>query len=296
MVIVLNAGSGAGGADDARTILDPILAEGNIAAEYVVLSPTLNLRAALDDALRTPAEAVVAGGGDGTVNSVADIIHDRDVPLGVLPLGTLNHFARDLGIPVELAEAARVLVNGQRRRVDAAAVNDRVFVNNSSVGLYARVVALRTRYKARGPAKWLVASWATLSVARRSRPLRVRIEVDGRAVVRTTPLLFIGNNAYRMEGLQAGGRDAMDTGRLALYVVKTDGVLNLLRLAWRVVLGTAHDSRELAMVSVATARIELADGSARDQVTVAIDGEVTPIELPLEYRSMPGALEVLVPA
>jgi diacylglycerol kinase family enzyme len=295
MIVVLNAGSGAGAADAARALVEPVFAAAGIASEFVMLDGEADLRSQLAAALETPAYAVVAAGGDGTVNSVADAIRGHAVSFGVLPLGTLNHFARDLGIPLELADAAEVIAAGHTIPVDAGEVNGRVFLNNSSVGLYARIVALRERYQARGPAKWLVAAWATLNVLRRSRPLLVRIHVDGHEVVRRTPLIFIGNNEYRMEGLQAGSRGSIARGLLALYVVKTDGQWKLLRLAWRVLCGTAQQSGELAMITVREARIELPAGTHRRTISVAIDGELTAIDVPLEYRSMPAQFNVFVP-
>jgi diacylglycerol kinase family enzyme len=295
IVVVLNTGSGGGAAEAARDVLRPIFSDAGIATDYVMLDGDTDLRAALDEALTTPADGVVAGGGDGTVNSVADAIRGRGVALGVLPLGTLNHFARDLGIPQELAAAAAVIADGHTIPVDAGEVNGRIFLNNSSVGLYARIVSLRERYHARGPAKWLVATWATMNVLRRSRPLVVRIKVDGREVIRRTPLIFIGNNEYRMEGLQAGSRESLTGGSLALYVVKTDGQWRLLRLAWRVVVGTARQSGELAMVAVSEAMIDVPAGGNRQTVSVAIDGEVTAVDFPLEYRSLPVMFQVFVP-
>ena len=295
IIVVLNAGSGSGTAETAQDVLTPTFLAGGLAPQFIVLAAGVDLKGELEAALQAPVYAVVAGGGDGTVNSVADIIRGREIALGVLPLGTLNHFARDLGIPLELPAAVQVIVDGHTTAIDAAEVNGRVFVNNSSVGLYARIVALRERYHARGPAKWIVAAWATMTVLRRSRPLLVQIEVEGRQVLRRTPLIFIGNNEYRMSGLQAGGRESLARGTLAVYVVKTDGQWKLLRLAWRVVSGTARQSGELAMVTALQARIDVPSGGRRSSIPVAIDGEVAPIELPLEYRALPAAFRVFVP-
>ncbi|MCC7051877.1 MAG: NAD(+)/NADH kinase [Gemmatimonadaceae bacterium] len=295
IIVVLNPGSGGGTASSAQAELQPILAGGGFSPEFVLLDGARDLREQLDPVLRTPAAAILVGGGDGTISSVADVIHGRGLRLGVLPLGTLNHFARDLGIPQDLASAAALVVAGHTMPVDAASVNDRVFLNNSSVGLYARIVALRERYGARGPRKWLVATWATFNVMRRSHTLLARMEVDGRAVLRETSLIFIGNNEYRMAGLDAGTRASLATGTLALYVVKAAGEWNLLKLVWHIVSGSARQSDDLEMLTATSTRIDAPAGHHRHHVSVAIDGELVPMSLPLEYRILPAAFEVFVP-
>lgn len=294
-LVILNGGSGAGGAGDARDIVVRVLGARGISAHCETLEDVTDLDATVARAVQGGVTLVVAGGGDGTVNAVANAIRPHDVQFGVLPLGTLNHFARDLGIPLELEAALEVIADGHTAAVDAAEVNGRLFLNNSSVGMYPRIVRLRERYKGRRLGKWVVAAWATMRVTRTGRPLRVQLRAEGAEVTRITPLVFVGNNAYRMAGLDAGSRESLQEGTLGLYVVKTMGQWRLLRLVWRILARTAQRSGELAMVRTPAATIDVPADASVARLEVALDGEVVFLDLPLAYRSLPGALTVCVP-
>ena len=296
VTVVMNAGSGDGSAEQAAEMFERLFVEAGRQLSVVMLKPGVDLQQELDSAIANGASVIVAGGGDGTVNSVANAIAGHDVTLGVLPLGTLNHFARDLGIPMDLEQAARVILAGHTVQVDAGWVNGRVFLNNSSVGLYPRIVQLRERYRARGIEKWIVAAWATLRVTRQQKPLRMTIAADGREVVRTTPLIFIGNNEYRMAGFDAGSRESVRGGNLALYVVKASGRWHLFQLVWRILTATAAESGALAMATATSATIDVPFDDRITQLAVAVDGEVTTLDLPLRYAIRPRALRVIVPA
>src|SRR5439155_15163527 len=129
-----------------------------------------------DAAVEAGCRILVAGGGDGTVNALAGAVVGRDVRFGVLPLGTLNHFAKDLGIPLDLAAAVDVVLDGRVQSVDVGEVNGRVFINNTSIGVYPRIVELRNRHRGSGMAKWAAALWATLAVLLHPPLLGVRIQ------------------------------------------------------------------------------------------------------------------------
>ena len=105
----------------------------------------------------------MAGGGDGTVNTVASAVIDTDKTFGVLPLGTLNHFAKDLHIPLDLEAAARTIIAGHTTQVDVGEVNDEIFLNNSSLGLYPRLVQKRKKKQRLGSRKWAAFFWAAIS-------------------------------------------------------------------------------------------------------------------------------------
>jgi diacylglycerol kinase family enzyme len=234
---------------------------------------------------------LIAGGGDGTINTAASVILGRPVQLGVLPLGTLNHFAKDLGIPLELDAAAEVVLNGRECRVDVGEVNGRIFINNSSLGLYPAIVRLRERHQASGLGKWVAALWASLTVMRRNPFMAVRILAEGETVVRRTPFVFVGNNEYRMAGLGAASRDSLAAGHLAVYVLNADRREGLLRLGLQVLLRGAEQVKELDLLTVEEATIEM----RRPRLQVALDGEVVVLQSPLEYRIRPSALQVMVP-
>ena len=296
VAVVLNSGSGDGSAAEAKQLLERLFTEADWEFQFVVPEEGGDLRTALDRVIADGVDIVIAGGGDGTVNSVVNAIAGRGITLGVLPLGTLNHFAKDLGVPIVLEDAARVILAGHTVQVDVGEVNGRLFLNNSSVGLYPRIVLLRERYRARGIEKWVVAAWATMRVTRQQKPLRVQIEAAGREAQGTTPLIFIGNNEYRMAGFDAGSRESLRGGTLAIYVVKASGRWRLFQLIWRILVGTATESGALAMATATEATINVPLDNRVTQLAVAVDGEVTTLDLPLHYAIKPLALRVLTPA
>jgi diacylglycerol kinase family enzyme len=291
IAVVLNAASGHGGGAEAADQLGKIFASAGRKADITLSHSGSELSAAAKAAVERGCSTLVAGGGDGTINTAAAAAVGRDVTLGVLPLGTLNHFAKDLGIPTELEAAAQVVLDGVIRRVDVGEVNGRVFLNNSSLGLYPAIVRLRERYQETGRGKWIAALWASLIVLRRHPFMAVRITAEDQAIVRRTPFVFVGNNEYQMAGLEAGSRETIATGRLAVYVMNAERRRGLLRLAWDVFRQGVEPVKELDLLAVEEATIE----TRNPRLPVALDGEVVPLHSPLHYRVRAGALRVHVP-
>jgi diacylglycerol kinase family enzyme len=291
VAVVLNESSGTGDCAPRAKRMEEILAQAGREGRVTVAHSGEELRTAMESAVQGGCELLVAGGGDGTINTAASVLMGHDIPLGVLPLGTLNHFAKDLAIPLELDDAAKVALEGAVCRVDVGEVNGRIFLNNSSIGVYPAIVRLRERYQATGLGKWVAALWASLVVLRRNPFMAVRITVDEAATVRRTPFVFIGNNEYRMAGLQAGSRDSLVGKHLAVYVLNAERRIGLLRLGWQVLRQGVDQVKELDLLTVDAATIE----TRRPLLSVALDGEVVPLRSPLEYRIRPGALSVRVP-
>ena len=292
IAVVLNDSSGKGDCTEAAKRLSEIFAAAGREAQVVVAHGGSELSSAMKQAVEGGCEILVAGGGDGTINTAAQAVIGRDVRLGVLPMGTLNHFAKDLGIPLELEAAAQVILGGIECQVDVGEVNGRLFLNNSSLGVYPAIVRLRERYQSSGSGKWIAMLWASLAVLRRNPFLAVRIVAEGEAIVRRTPLLFVGNNEYRMTGFEAGSRDTLNSGRLALYVLNAGRRVGLLRLAVQTLLKGPEQVQELDLLTVSEATIE----SRRGRMQVATDGEVVMLAPPLTYRIRPAALRVYVTA
>lgn len=288
---VLNDASGSGDGTAAAKRLEEIFAAAGREARITVARSGSELRQAAERAIKEGCDSLIAGGGDGTINTCASAALERGIPLGVVPLGTLNHFAKDLGIPLELEEAAKVILEGVVCKVDVGEVNGRIFLNNSSIGVYPAIVRLRERYQKTGWGKWVAALWAGLTVMRRNPFLGVRIRAEGETIVRRTPFVFIGNNEYRMEGLNAGARDSLAGGQLALYVLNAERRAGLLRLAWQVFRRGVDEVKELDLLGVGEATIE----TRRAHLQVALDGEVVPMVSPLEYRIRQAGLQVYVP-
>jgi diacylglycerol kinase family enzyme len=290
IAVVLNGSSGQGTAAKVADRLREIFAAAGREARITPARPGSEINAAMRRAVDDGCDTLVAGGGDGTINCGASAVVGREIPLGVLPLGTLNHFAKDLGIPLELEEAVKVVLDGIVCKVDVGEVNGRIFLNNSSLGVYPAIVRLRDKYRATFRGKWLAALWAGLTVMRRNPFMAVRIVVEGEKIVRRTPLVLVANNEYQMSGMNAGTRESLARGHLALYVINAEQRPGLLRLAWEVFLKGAEQAKEVDLIIVDDATIE----TRRPRLQVATDGEVFTLDSPLNYRIRPAALRVYV--
>lgn len=294
IAVIVNGSAGAGHDEGQAAQLREKFAAHKMDAQVTLAGSGDELIAAAERALAQGTRVVVAGGGDGTVNAVASVlVRDADVAFGVLPLGTLNHFAKDAGVPLQLDAAIANIAHGRPRRVDIGEVNGRIFLNNSSLGLYPDIVHDRERQQERlGRGKWLAACWATFSTLKRFPFLTVRLRLDdGTDHLRSTPFVFIGNNEYSMQGFSIGARPALDGGRLSLYVAQRPGRLGLLRLAWCALRGRLAQERDFDVLGARSMLIE----TRQPRVRVATDGEVSIMLSPLHYRIRPGALNVIVP-
>lgn len=290
--VVVNGSAGSGHDHDMAHFLRGQFRDAGLDAIVTLASDGAALADAARQALDDGAAIVVGGGGDGTINAVASVLAGTGVPFGVLPLGTLNHFAKDIGMPMALDAAIRAIASGRRTQVDVGEVNGRIFLNNSSLGLYPDIVHDREKQQRRlGRGKWLSAVWASISALRRYPFLSVRLKVEGQRLARRTPFVFIGNNEYTMQGLSIGERARLDEGMLSLYVAQHPGRLGLLRFALRALMGRLRDERDFDVLLAP----ELEIVTRRRRIMVATDGEVNLMQTPLRYRVRPGALTVIVP-
>ena len=235
-------------------------------------------------------DVIVAAGGDGTVSSVAAQIVGCDVALGVLPLGTLNHFAHDLGVSLNLEEAAAAICSGEVRAVDVVSVNERIFINNSSLGLYADQVRLRQVWRKR-IGRWPALILASIITLARFRFLRITAQFNGRSINRRCPLTLISNNEYKLEPGNLTERKQMDGGRLGIYLLRDEGRAGLLRITLH---SFVHKLEEAESFENDTAA-EVIITTKQKRIHVALDGEVCKLHSPLRYSSIPGGLRVVVP-
>ena len=274
-----------------RAGLVKALADAGIEAEVQMVSGG-QIQAAAEAAVRTKIDLLIAGGGDGTISTVAGVLVDKPLPLGVLPLGTLNHFAKDLGIPTEIDSAIRVLGEQNIESIDVGQVNDRVFINNSSLGMYPQLVIDRdSQQRNYGMSKWPAMFLAMIKVLRRFPLVEVTVTTDEKTVRRKTPLVFIGNNRYQLDLFQIGKRTCLKQGELSLYVATAQTRWGVFKLCLHALLGTLRQSRDFETVCVGSCQI----GSRRHRMHVAVDGEVIRGSPPLDYRIRAGALRVCVP-
>lgn len=298
MAVILNMAAGStegGAAEELRRVLGGHFAAHGIDATLTfVAGPAIGeaARHALERVRNHELDAIVAGGGDGSIRAVASVLSDSDVPMGIVPLGTYNHFARDLAIPTEMDAAVAVIAAGVTRRIDVGEVNGRVFINNSSIGLYPTLVVVRTerRNGTRLP-KWIATLLAAPRLIRSLPVFRLTICAEDWTEPLRSPFVFVGNNEYSLSVPAFGQRATLDRGELWLYVAKAEGWPSLLWHAGRAVFTSGQDPA-YRPVKVTSAEIS----SRRRHLLVACDGEVEVMRAPLRYAIRPRALRVFAPA
>jgi diacylglycerol kinase family enzyme len=292
MVVILNARAGTvARSGDLQAMIVELFRAVGLNTEIISVGGK-DVNAAAKQAVSGHHETIVAAGGDGTVSTVAAEVAGTEKVLGVLPLGTLNHFAKDLHLPLNLQSAVRTIAERNITTVDVGEVNGRVFINNSSLGIYPHIVHRRIVEQMRlRIGKWPAFIWASMRAFRRFPFLDLRIEFKGEMLRRKTPFLFIGNNEYEMTGFRIGARKRIDAGKLCLYLTHRVGRWGLIRLAVRALLGHLSQQKDFETYLVDEAFVE----ADRHLILVAADGEVRWMELPLHYRSRPGVLRVITP-
>lgn len=292
IVVILNAGSGSVSAEETKNLLEQEFESHGIDTDIHMAQKGLEIVHLAHKAANGGAEIIVAGGGDGTISAVAAEVMRSGKILGVLPLGTLNNFSKDLRIPPDLAGAVAVIAENLVQRIDVGEVNGRMFVNNSSIGLYPRIVKRRVKQQQRlGRGKWAAAFWAAWKVVWIAPLLKVKLEIDGKSYRRKTPFVFVGNNEYEMDFFNIGRRSKMDEGKLSVYFVKRGGRWGLIVLIARTIFGRLRQARDFEEINTAELTIE----TRKKRLLVAFDGEIALLNTPLNYKIHPRALSVLVP-
>lgn len=288
---ILNATAGSNTAEALKNDLQKLFAERGADVEVILVREGSDIGKIAARAIGQKCDRLLAAGGDGTLNAVATALVGTETALGILPAGTLNHFAKDLNIPLELKNAVATALTGRRVTVDVGEVNGRIFLNNSSLGLYPGLVVQRENLQRSGLSKWTAFTRALVYSAWRYSGLTVRLEADGdRQMVFSTPFIFVGNNRYQICAPHIGERSCLDEGRLWLYQAPHAGRMRLLGVALRALIGSA----EAAELHEQAAEEFWIYTRAR-HLRVATDGEVTRMTTPLHYRSVPKGLGVIVP-
>jgi diacylglycerol kinase family enzyme len=291
--VLLNRGGGAVAADAA--IGDKVAQ----ALKAAGIDAEVELVAGGDCAVRCWAIAergdslLIVGGGDGTIGSAAAALVGTETRLGILPLGTLNHFARDLGVPTDLNEAAKLIAAGKDRHVDVAEMNERVFINNSAIGLYPLMVLDRDLQRKRlGRSKRLAMIVASLRTLWRFGHRRLSLTINEEQKARIdTPLLFVGNNDYRIDLGAPGTRERLDGGELCVMVMRKKTRRGVIAASVRALFNRSQEDDMVRIDGVERLRVS----SHLSRLAVALDGEVVRAEPPLEYRIRKRALRVIAP-
>ncbi|MCU0911070.1 MAG: diacylglycerol kinase [Rhodobacteraceae bacterium] len=297
--ILLNGAAGRAGPNGAAAAIREHAAAGDAAITLRDLTGDAG-GTSLREACRTAADegfgVVAAAGGDGTAAALAACLAGTGVPMGLVPLGTFNYYARANGIPEDIGAALEVLRAGQAAPRDAAYVNGHLFLNNASVGIYPRILADREAFYRRWGRSRLAAYWSvvrTVSGFRRSR--RMKVTVDGRPYRARTPLVFVAFNAFQLDAFGLAGADCVRAGEFAVFVAPDCGRFGLIRFAAKLLLRGMRRGRDFELLHGHRVEIDTVDPRHRDR-RIAIDGEKVWLEPPFRFRIERGALILVVPA
>ncbi len=235
---------------------------------------------------------IVAAGGDGTLNAVAQKLMYGDIPMGILPLGTFNYVARVLEIPLDLVEAAKVIATGQTRASHVGNINQHIYLNNASLGLYPLFIKKREQFNQRFGRLLINAYTSGLDVLiRENKQLKLEVEVDGQVYPVKTPLIFLGNNQLQLEELKLKIAADAAQGHVAGVVIAKGDKLSLFKMLFQLIRGKLEKTPDVYSFSADQVKIS----SKKKQLTVAIDGEIFEIDTPLNISVAKSALKIMVP-
>ncbi|MDV2486462.1 diacylglycerol/lipid kinase family protein [Acinetobacter johnsonii] len=262
------------------------------------LSECMNFDQMMQDILLRHRQAenvgvVVAAGGDGTLNAVASKLMGTDIPMGILPLGTFNYVARVLNIPLDLLDAAKAIGEGQPRSVHVAQLNQHIYLNNASLGLYPLFIQKREQFNKHFGRFPLHAYTSALDVLIRDRKeLKLEVEVDGQRYPVKTPLIFFGNNQLQLAEMKLRIAEAAEAGKVAGVVVAKSDKRTLFKTLWQLIKGNLDQASDV----YSFAADEVIVHSKRNKLTVAVDGEIVTMTPPLKITVRKHALNIMVPA
>lgn len=291
--ILVNRGSGAHDAAALHREIEAAFGRHGWGVDFVVCQRG-DLAERVDEAARRPGGTIVVAGGDGTINAVASACRRVQRPFGIVPAGTYNYIARNLGIPLDVDAAVAAIVGGRARDVDAGEINGRLFLNNAGTGLYSHLIERREHDKQRFGRHRIVGVASGLRALLDPRPLvGVELRADGEAprTLRTTTLFF-GVNALQLENYHVAARDCLGVGQLAVLSLALRSRADIARAAWGALAGTLDAAANVESLCAHEVQVT----TPRAQLPVAVDGEIVRLRSPLEVRLCRAALQVLVPA
>lgn len=302
MLFVINSSSGAHDIDAKCGVIESALAARGRQGELLVCRPSELQRVATEAAALAVARgtAVVAVGGDGSLNTVAQAAHGAGCAMGVVPYGTFNYFARTHGIPTDPAVAAQVLLDARPSPVQVAAINNRLFLVNASLGLYPELLQDRENFKARfGRSRWVAFAAAFATLLRAQRRLRLHIEMGDSARDVQALTLFVGNNRLQLDQLGAAPADTLvgtpGHGSMAALMLRPIGTLAMLQLMLHGAMGRLGEAAGVESFEFHHMVVKPRLAPARNSVVVAFDGEVARMRSPIDIRVLDQPLYLLQP-
>lgn len=290
-----NAGSFRELSADPQTLIDDILLHNNATASPIVVKvvESREISSTVEQLISEHYDIVAAAGGDGTINSIATLLKDSEISLGVVPMGTYNHLAKDANIPLNFESAILNLINGTITKIDYGTVNDKVFLNNSSLGHYPISVVERDKVTIRGKFhKKLQMALSLLKTTIKFPLLDIQTDKHKHSEPIKTPFIFIGNNHYSISPSVMGQRKGIMDGKLSAYMSTCTNVPCVITLIWLMLTNTLSLSKKFQSVYFTEATIS----AKKEMISVAIDGEVYELSTPLHYKIHPQSLKVILPS
>jgi diacylglycerol kinase family enzyme len=294
--VIVNESSGSHATETLHTDIEQAFERQDMRVQWLTLTrkELAKARETAVEKLILSAKGVLAvAGGDGTVNAVASACRKLGRPLGILPAGTFNYVARNLGLPIDVAEAARVIAAGRAEPIAVGEINGRLFLNNAGFGLYSHMIEEREVAKRRFGRHRIVAFFSGLKVLTERHPLyHIHITADGRELTLKTTTLFFGVNALQLANYNLEAAKFVERGQLAVLSLRLDSRFDIARMAW----AALHGKAEAAQCVEATAATTVRVTTRRRALKVAIDGELVVLRPPLEVRLVRDGLQVFMPA
>lgn len=293
--VVMNAASGDDDKERSRAALEQAFAaRGNRVRFHLIDNP--------DDIEATIAEArqacldqpgvLVAAGGDGTVNAAVAAIAGSDIPFAVIPLGTFNYFARDIGMPLEPGAAAAAILGGHIAPMHVARINKHPFLVNASIGLYVRLIQERERHEARLGRNRVVAVASGLVTALRGHySMSLEMVVDGKPRTVRTPVVFLGKNYLQLKNLEFDIAEGIAEGKIGIVTLEDANPLTMIGIAWRSLFGKPEEAQKLNALCAEKLEIK----TRRPLLSVVVDGEIMALQTPLKIEVQRNALRVVRP-
>lgn len=296
--IVVNAGSGHSDTETTCRAIAQVLNAAGRAHEILRVEDAERLGEVARQAVAKAQQnngIVVAAGGDGTLNAVAQATLDSGCRFGVIPQGTFNYFGRTHGISSDTAEAARALLTARVNPVQVGLVNDRVFLVNASLGLYPQSLEDREEQKQRHGRSRLVAAWAALvTIFHGYRPMLIKLEREGRTHELRTLTLFVGNNRLQLEQVGLDEAEVVEEGKLVAIVLRPVPTLTLLWLVAQGAMGKLGRARGVQHFALSSLTVTPSSRRVR-RLKIATDGEIAWMNTPIEFRVAPEPLLLLTP-
>jgi diacylglycerol kinase family enzyme len=294
--VIVNESSGSHATDTLRTDIEQAFNRQGMRVQFLALDgkALATSRERAVERLIENAEGVLAvAGGDGTVNAVASACRKLRRPLGILPAGTFNYIARNLGLPIDVSEAAEVIAAGNAEPIPVGEINGRLFLNNAGFGLYSQMIEQRELAKRRFGRHRVVAFLSALKVLTERHPLyHIQITADGREHTLKTTTLFFGVNALQLQNYNVEAAKFVEQGKLAVLSLRLDSRLDIAGAAWASLHGKTEEARSVDATAATSVRVT----TRRRALKVAIDGEIVVLRAPLEVKLVQDGLRVFKPS